>query len=310
VGPCHIGPLAARLWHTRETRKDGETEARLYQLDAWRESPLYSPRERAAIAWTDALTCMDRRDMDEAYDLVAVEFTLDEQVRLNMLIGMINSVNPRQRRFCRRAASHGGRPPGRLTGPRQDAAASFEPHRPRLIRLAYRMLGSVADAEDVVQDAFLRWLDADRATVAVPEAYLVRIVTRLCLDVLKSTRRRRETYIGPWLPEPLVEAEADADIDDDVTLPLLIALERLSPLERAAFLLHDVFGMPFDDVGASIGRDAAAARQLATRARQHVHEARPRFAVDRQKGLDLAAAFFCRLAQRRSERSRRCSPTT
>jgi RNA polymerase sigma-70 factor (ECF subfamily) len=175
-------------------------------------------------------------------------------------------------------------------GARQDAAASFEPHRPRLIRLAYRMLGSVADAEDVAQDAFLRWLDADRAVIAVPEAYLVRIVTRLCLDVLKSARRRRESYIGPWLPEPMVEAEAD--FDDDVTLPLLLALERLSPLERAAFLLHDVFGMPFDDVAASIGRDAAATRQLATRARQHVHEARPRFVVDRQQGLDLAAAFF------------------
>jgi RNA polymerase sigma-70 factor (ECF subfamily) len=177
-----------------------------------------------------------------------------------------------------------------VTGARQDAAASFEPHRPRLVRLAYRMLGSVADAEDVVQDAFLRWLDADRSAVAVPEAYLVRVATRLCLDVLKSARRRRETYIGPWLPEPVVEP--DGEFDDDVTLPLLIALERLSPLERAAFLLHDVFGISFDEVAASIGRDAPATRQLAARARQHVHDARPRFTVDRQKGLDLAAAFF------------------
>jgi RNA polymerase sigma-70 factor (ECF subfamily) len=170
-----------------------------------------------------------------------------------------------------------------------DAAASFEPVRPKLKRVAYRMLGSVADAEDVVQDAFLRWLDADRTTVASPEAYLVRVVTRLSLDVLKSARRRRETYVGPWLPEPVVEAEPD--LDDDVTLPLLIALERLSPLERAAFLLHDVFGMPFDDVAASIERDAAATRQLAARARQHVHEARPRFAVDRRRGLEMAEAF-------------------
>ena len=171
-----------------------------------------------------------------------------------------------------------------------DAALSFEPVRPKLRSVAYRMLGSVADAEDVVQDAFLRWHDTDRTAVTVPEAWLVRVTTRLCLDVLKSARRRRETYIGPWLPEPMVAA--DADLEDDVTLPLLLALERLSPLERAAFLLHDVFSMPFDDVAASIGRDAAATRQLAARARQHVHEARPRFAVDRQKGLDLAAAFF------------------
>jgi RNA polymerase sigma-70 factor, ECF subfamily len=171
-----------------------------------------------------------------------------------------------------------------------DAAASFEPHRPKLLRVAYRMLGSRADAEDVVQDAFLRWLGADRASISTPEAWLVRTTTRLCLDALKSARHRRETYIGPWLPEPIVEA--DEELADDVTLPLLLALERLSPLERAAFLLHDVFGMGFDEVAGAIGRDATAARQLATRARQHVHEDRPRFAVDRQKGLDLAAAFF------------------
>src|SRR3546814_5228021 len=108
------------------------------------------------------------------------------------------------------------------------------------------MLGSLADAEDVVQDAFLRWLGTDRAAVEVPEAWLRRTVTRLCLDQLKSARHRRETYVGPWLPEPLVEEEPD----DDVTLPLMLALERLSPLERAAFLLHDVFGVGFDEVAA------------------------------------------------------------
>ncbi|MGB3317818.1 MAG: sigma factor, partial [Sphingopyxis granuli] len=133
-----------------------------------------------------------------------------------------------------------------------DAAASFDPLRPLLTRVAYRMLGSVADAEDVVQDAFLRWLGTDRAAVEVPAAWLRRTVTRLCLDQLKSARRQRETYIGPWLPDPLVEEAAD----DDVTLPLMLALERLSPLERAAFLLHDVFGVGFDEVAATIGRDA------------------------------------------------------
>ena len=173
---------------------------------------------------------------------------------------------------------------------RADAAESFEPHRPRLTRVAYRMLGSVADAEDVVQEAFIRWHDADRTGIASPEAYLVRTVTRLCLDVLKSARRRRETYIGPWLPEPVVEPESDPV--EDVTLPLLLALERLSPLERAAFLLHDVFGMEFDEVAGAIGRDPAAARQLASRARQHVHDARPRFSIDQRHGMELAKAFF------------------
>src|SRR5215471_19195530 len=117
----------------------------------------------------------------------------------------------------------------------ENAAATFDPLRPRLIRIAYRMLGSVADAEDMVQEAFLRWLDTDRGAVREPEAFLRRVVTRLCLDHLKSARHRRETYIGPWLPEPLVEAAQDNldDEIDDITLPLMLALERLSPLERA-----------------------------------------------------------------------------
>ena len=170
------------------------------------------------------------------------------------------------------------------------AAESFEPLRPRLARIAYRMLGSVADAEDVVQEAFLRWHGAERSGIDNAEAYLVRVTTRLCLDVLKSARRRRETYVGPWLPEPVVEAETD--LSDDVTLPLLLALERLSPLERAAFLLHDVFGMDFEEVAGAIGRDPAAARQLASRARQHVQQNRPRFAVDQRRGMEIAEAFF------------------
>nr|WP_235536904.1 sigma-70 family RNA polymerase sigma factor [Sphingomonas sp. Root241] len=169
-----------------------------------------------------------------------------------------------------------------------DAAASFDPLRPRLTRIAYRMLGSVADAEDVVQDAFVRWMGADRAEIREPEAFLRRVVTRLCLDQLKSARARRETYVGPWLPEPMVE-EDDAD---DVTLPLMLALERLSPLERAAFLLHDVFGLGFDEIAETIGRDPAATRQLASRARTHVRAARPRFDVPKERGLEIAAAFF------------------
>src|SRR5262245_25841426 len=174
--------------------------------------------------------------------------------------------------------------------PSQDAAAVFDPLRPGLVRVAYRMLGSVADAEDVVQDAFLRWLDVDRDAVREPAAFLRRIVTRLCLDRLKSVRREREAYVGTWLPEPVVES-GDDELDD-VTLPLLLALERLSPLERAAFLLHDVFGLEFEEVAATIGRDPAACRQLATRARTHVREARPRFQLERQRGLELAEAFF------------------
>jgi RNA polymerase sigma-70 factor, ECF subfamily len=169
-----------------------------------------------------------------------------------------------------------------------DAAASFEPLRPKLMRVAYRMLGSVADAEDIVQEAFIRWMGADRGEVREPEAFLRRTITRLCLDRLKSAQHQRETYVGPWLPDPVVEEEEA----EDVSLPLMLALERLSPLERAAFLLHDVFGLEFDEVATTIQRDPATCRQLAARARAHVREARPRFQVEKQRGLALAEAFF------------------
>ena len=179
-----------------------------------------------------------------------------------------------------------------------DDAATFDALRPRLMRVAYRMLGSVSDAEDAVQDAWLRWQAADRDAVRVPEAFLRRVVTRLCLDQLKSAHARREDYFGPWLPDPVV----DADEVEDVTLPLMLALERLSPLERAAFLLHDVFGESFDDIADSLGRDAAACRQLASRARAHVRSEKPRFPVDRAHGMAIAEAFFA--ATREGEISR------
>ena len=144
------------------------------------------------------------------------------------------------------------------------ATSTFEAERPRLKRLAYRMLGSVAEAEDAVQDAWLRW---DRAGAAAenPRAWLVQTVTRLCLDRLKSARARRETYVGPWLPEPLVEEITDDPVEraEDVSVAFLLALERLSPLERAVFLLHDVFDQDYAAVGAALGRGEAAVRQLA-----------------------------------------------
>jgi RNA polymerase sigma-70 factor, ECF subfamily len=170
----------------------------------------------------------------------------------------------------------------------EDAAVDFEPLRPKLMRVAYRMLGSVHDAEDIVQEAFLRWMKVGRSDIREPEAFLRRMVTRLCLDQLKSARHQRETYIGPWLPDPIVE---DQEVED-VTLPLMLALERLSPLERAVFLLHDVFGVGFEEIAATIERDPAGCRQLATRARDHVRQARPRFQVEKQRGIALAEAFF------------------
>lgn len=175
-------------------------------------------------------------------------------------------------------------------------ADAFEPHRRRLRGLAYRMLGSVADAEDVVQDAFLRWHGADRAAVGDAGAFLSRVVTRLCLDRLKSARARRETYVGAWLPEPVLDADAfgagtagEAALDLSVTL--MLALERLSPLERAAFLLHDIFDASFDEVAETLGRSSATCRQLAARARRNVRAERPRFPVPVDEGERIMRAF-------------------
>jgi RNA polymerase sigma-70 factor (ECF subfamily) len=152
------------------------------------------------------------------------------------------------------------------------------------------MLGSVAEAEDVVQDAFLRWRDVDRAAVAEPRAYLARVVSRLCLDRMKSAHHRREQYVGTWLPEPLV-AEPGQSLADDLSVALLLALERLSPLERAAFLLHDVFDMDYADIAGALDHSEAACRQLAARARDHVREDRPRYATTETDARALANAF-------------------
>ena len=168
------------------------------------------------------------------------------------------------------------------------------PYRGRLLGLAYRMLGSRSDAEDVVQDAYLRFAGAQE--VYNPEAFLVTVVTRLCLDRLKSAKAQRETYVGPWLPEPVFDAEglsADAatELADDLSFALLVALDRLSPQERAAFLLHDVFDLQFSEIAPMIDRTEAACRQLATRARRAVRDARPATAATPERHARLLSAF-------------------
>lgn len=165
-----------------------------------------------------------------------------------------------------------------------DPSASFEPHRRRLLGLAYRMLGSMAEAEDAVQEAYLRWHETDRSRVDEPKAFLMTTTTRICLDVLKSARMRREEYVGPWLPDPVADTaalapDAQTELAEDLSVALLLALERLSPLERAAFLLHDVFDYSFAQVADALGRNEAACRQLAARARAHVRGVRPAGAI-------------------------------
>jgi RNA polymerase sigma factor (sigma-70 family) len=174
----------------------------------------------------------------------------------------------------------------------EHGADPFEAQRPRLRRLAYRMLGSMVEADDIMQEAWLRWQRAATAEVRDPPAYLRRTVTRLCLDAMKSARVKRETYFGTWLPEPVVDPFEDEVRAEDLTMTLMLALERLSPLERAAFLLHDVFDLPLDEIATTLERDAAAVRQLAVRARKHVRDARPRYQLERGEGERMAQAFF------------------
>jgi RNA polymerase sigma-70 factor, ECF subfamily len=175
------------------------------------------------------------------------------------------------------------------------AARTFEAERGPMIALAYRMLGSRAEAEDVVQDAYLRWRGADHDTIEEPRAYLTTIVTRLCLDRLKSARARREVYVGPWLPEPVVDerlpAAGPGELAEDLSVALMLALERLSPLERAAFILHDVFDLGFAEVARGLGRTEEACRRLASRARTHVRETRPRYPVSADESRRLVEAF-------------------
>ncbi|MCW8098818.1 RNA polymerase sigma-70 factor [Streptomyces tauricus] len=176
----------------------------------------------------------------------------------------------------------------------------FEEHRSVLMGVAYRMLGRVADAEDVVQEAWLRWSGGDRSGVREPRAYLVRVTTRLALDRLRQARARNEAYVGPWLPEPYVTDFGDAVPDtaeravlaDSVSLAVLVVLESLSPLERAVFVLREAFGYPYAEIAVTLDRSEPAVRQLAGRARRHVEERRPRYEVDPVERRDLTERFL------------------
>lgn len=181
--------------------------------------------------------------------------------------------------------------------PPDDGFVAFERERGRLFGIAYRMLGSVVEAEDVLQDAYMRWHDAERATVENPSAFLVRLTTRLCLDVLKSARNQRTAYVGPWLPEPFVADDTDdpqrmQELADDLSTAFLLLLERLSPLERAVFLLRESFDFSFAEIAAIVGKTEPNCRQIARRARQHLGAANAPRAVDPAEHDRLLRLFF------------------
>ncbi|MGP3952028.1 RNA polymerase sigma factor SigJ [Streptomyces sp. 7N604] len=186
--------------------------------------------------------------------------------------------------------------------------SAFEEHRGRLWGVAYRITGSVADADDAVQEAWLRWQALPDGEAADPRAYLTTVVSRICYDQLGSARSRRETYVGPWLPEPVVAASADdaealaldpqdrVTLDESVSMALLTVLERLTPAERTAFVLHDVFAVPFPEIAEVVGRTPESVRQLASRARKHVRAGVPRRAVDRTEHRRAVEAFLAAVA--------------
>ena len=171
----------------------------------------------------------------------------------------------------------------------------FARHRSLLFTVAYEMLGSASDAEDVVQETWLRWVDVDHATVRDPRAYLVRIVTRQALNRLRSVARRREEYVGEWLPEPLVtgpDVAADVELAESVSIAMLTVLETLGPAERAVFVLREVFETPYDEIAAALGKTPAAVRQIAHRARDHVAARRPRMPVSTTEQQEVVERFL------------------
>jgi RNA polymerase sigma-70 factor, ECF subfamily len=175
----------------------------------------------------------------------------------------------------------------------------FDEHRRLLFGVAYRMTGSVADAEDLVQEAWLHWSAVDTGEVGNPRAYLVRTITNLSLNQLTSARARRETYVGPWLPEPLLtepDASQEAEMAESISQAMLVVLETLSPLERAVFLLHDVFGYSHGEIASILDRSEEAVRQTATRARAHVAARRPRFTTDPRVRQEAAERFLAAAA--------------
>jgi RNA polymerase sigma-70 factor (ECF subfamily) len=177
----------------------------------------------------------------------------------------------------------------------EQLAREFDQHRSVLVGAAYRVVGSVTDAEDVVQEAWLRWTGVDHDEVRDTRAYLIRITTRLALNRLRQQKARREEYVGPWLPEPIASDDdpaAAVEMADSVSMAMLVVLETLSPLERATFVLREVFDLPYDEIAETLGRSESAVRQLAHRARGHVHARQPRHLVDKERHNELTTRFM------------------
>ncbi|CAJ1407113.1 unnamed protein product [Effrenium voratum] len=257
--------------HNKEALDDGESQERLQRLTVWRHVEDFTPAEKAALAWTEALTNLDpKTDYSVLRADLRSHFSDGEISAITSSVAMINLWNRIQA-------------------------------RPRLLGLAYRMLGSMADAEDAVQDTFVKWQSVDGNTVSNPEAFLTTICTNRCLDYLKAAHRKRVDYVGPWIPEPLqTDAGSDPETDleraQSLTTAFLMLLERLTPKERAAYLLREVFGKPYPEVADTLQMSEAGCRQLVSRAGRFVRSLSSRSVPTPDQQSALLKAFMSALA--------------
>ena len=275
-----------------QAHNDGLDEAKASEVPRWRESAAFTSLEREVMDYAEAMTDTPPRVTDEMsanlldqlgapamVELAAVVGFANLTARSNTAMGIRPRVSPRSARCHWRH-----RRPGTQGAMSEDA---FTRHRNLLFTVAYEVLGSAADAEDVVQETWLRWADVDQAEVRDHRAYLVRIVTRQALNRLRSVARRREDYIGEWLPEPLLtspDVATDVELAESLWIAMLTVLETLGPAERAVFVLREVFDTPYEEIAQAVGKSPAAVRQIAHRARDHVAARRPRTSVTARIG--------------------------
>ena len=285
-----------------QAHNEGLDETKAREVPRWRESDVFTPLERDVMEYAEAMSQTPPTVTDELSAAAARRSSARPAlVELTAFIALANlytrsnvALGIESEGF---AAACGLQPLAvdRRVGMTDDP---FVTHRSLLFTVAYEMLGSAADAEDVVQETWLRWADVDRAEVRDPRAYLVRIVTRQALNRLRTLARRREEYVGEWLPEPLLtspDVAEDVELAESVSIAMLTVLETLAPAERAVFVLREVFDVPYDEIAAAVDKTPAAVRQIAHRAREHVAARRPRIEVDRAEQQQVVERFLAAL---------------
>ena len=280
--------------------------AKASQVPRWRESDVFTPLERDVLEYAEAMTNTPPTVTDELSARLLEQLGPAAMVELTACIAFANLST--RSNTALGITSQGfsdaceiplaARPESRGVASTTMTEDPFVAHRSLLFTVAYEMLGSAADAEDVLQESWLRWADVDHSQVHDPRAYLIRVVTRQALNQMRTLSRRREDYVGEWLPEPLLtspDVAEDVELAESVSIAMLTVLETLEPTERAVFVLHEVFDMPYGEIAEAIGKSAAAVRQIAWRAREHVAARRPRVQVSRSEQQAVVERFLTAL---------------